>query len=95
MFKFNIITTYNDGEQVFFDIEMDQEDVENEKNFLHTLFREEPDLKSLIKYSVCQICKNTEELLPFLSERYGKYYFTHEDSDALNILNKYLEIRNN
>jgi len=33
MFKFNIITTYNDGEQVFFDIEMDQEDVENEKTF--------------------------------------------------------------
>jgi len=95
MFKFNVIATYIDDDQDFFDIEMNEEDVKNEKTFLHTLFREEQVLKSLIKYSVCQICKNTEELLPFLLKRNGKYYFTHEDSDVLNIRNKYLEIRYN
>jgi hypothetical protein len=95
MFKFNVIATYVDDDQDFFDIEMNEEDVKTEKTFLHTLFREETKLKSLNKYSICQICKNTEELLPFLFERNGKYYFTDEDPDVLNIRNKYLEIRNN
>ena len=95
MFKFNIIATYNDDDQDFFDIEMNEEDVKNEKTFLHALFREETKLKSLIKYSICQVGKNYGEILPFLLDRNGKYYFTHDDSDALNIRNKYLEIRYN
>ena len=95
MFKFDIIATYIDGEQDFFVIEMNDGDVKNEKTFLFALFREELQLKSMIKYSVCQKCKNIGELLPFLLERNGKYYFTDEDLDMLNIRNKYLEIRNN
>ena len=95
MFKFNIIATYNDDDQDFFDIEMNEGDVKNEKTFLFALFRQELELKSLIKYSICQVGKNYGEILPFLLDRNGKYYFTHDDSDALNIRNKYLEIRYN
>ena len=56
---------------------MNEEDVKDEKNFLHTLFRaEERMLKYIVGYSVTQVCKNIDEMLPFLIEGKGRYYFT-------------------
>lgn len=89
-FKFDIIATYKDDEQDYFDILMTDEDVKNEQAFLFSLFREEERLDSLIKYSICQLTKK-QEVLHFLLKRNGKYYFTDEDLDALKIKNKYLE----
>ena len=94
MYEFNIITTYDDGEQDIYDIEMTPNDVRNEKIFLFTLFRYENNVKSIVKYSICQKVKSLDDFLPFLRERNGKYYFTNEDMLALNIKNKYLELRN-
>lgn len=95
MVQFTVIATYNDDDQDFFDIEMNEAEVKDEKTFLHTLFREETKLKSLIKFSICQKFKKYDEILPFLLERNGKYYFTDEDPEMLSIRDKYLEIRNN
>ena len=94
MYMFNIITTYSDGEQDFFDIEMNNEQIKNEQSFLFTLFRGESNLTNIIKYSICQKCKNINEFLPFLRHRNGKYYFNEEDIEALNIKNKFLKYRN-
>jgi len=91
-YKFNVVVTYSDREQEIYDIEMN--DIENEESFLFRLFRSENNLKSIIKYSVCQLCKNIEEYLPFLERRNGKYYFNEEDVEALNIKNKFLRDMN-
>jgi len=94
MYEFNIIVTYIDGEQDIYDIEMNHNCVKNEKIFLFTLFREESNVTSIIKYSICQKLKNIDDFLPYLRDRNGKYYFTDEDETALNIKTKYLKLRN-
>ena len=65
------------------------------KIFLFNLFSGERDLKSINKYSVCQICKSEEELLDFLDIRDGKFYFNDSDIRALDIKNRFLNIEKN
>ena len=54
MIQFSVIATYVDNDQDFYTIEMNEEYVKDEKTFLYTLFREERQLKYIIKYSICQ-----------------------------------------
>lgn len=89
MYKFNIITTYLDGEQDIFDIQLDDMDVVDEENFLYTLFAGETNLDSIIKYSVLQVCQE-DEMLPFLRERNGKYFFNESDQKALDFKNNFI-----
>ena len=91
MYTFNVIATYEDGEQDIFDIELTDEQVRNQTRFLCVLFQDETKIDSLIKYSVCQTHpRGFEKLLSFLDVRHGKFFFTEEDMDALNIKNRYM-----
>jgi hypothetical protein len=89
MYKFNIITTYLNGEQDIFDIQLDDMDVVDDENFLYTLFEGETNLDSIIKYSVLQVCEE-DEMLPFLRDRNGKYFFDESDQEALDFKNNFI-----
>lgn len=92
MIEFRIFSTYVDDDVNHYIIEMNEEDVKDEKTFLHTLFKaDERMLKYIVKYSVHQICKNTDEMLPFLIEGKSIYYFTDEHPEMLSIRDKYLQ----
>ena len=94
MYSFNIIATYSDGDQDIFDIELNNIHVRDEKTFLLTLFESEIKLKNLIKYSISQSVDSVDELLPFIRERFGKYHFTEEDEELLNLKKNYLNLHN-
>lgn len=91
-YEFRIFSTYVDDDVNHYTIEMNEEDVKDEKKFLHTLFRaEERMLKYIVGYSVTQVCKNIDEMLPFLIEGKGRYYFTDQYPEMLSMRNEYLE----
>ena len=91
-YHFNIIATFSDCEQDIFGITLDSDDVKNEATFLATLFKGEDNLQTLIKYSVLQTGVTEAEMLPYLAQRGGKYYFTEECQNLLNFRNKFLKI---
>lgn len=92
MYNFNVITTYIDGDQDIFDIELNESHIKDEKSFLFALFEDEPNVESIIKYSVCQMCNTIDKLLYFIDRRNGKFIFNETDKNALNIKNAFLKI---
>lgn len=72
---------------------MNEDDVKDEKTFLFALFRfRERMVKYIVEYSVTQVYKNIDEMLPFLINGKGKYYFTDQHPEMLSIRDEYLEM---
>jgi len=93
MTEFKVFTTYVDDDVEFYTIEMNEEDVKDEKTFLFALFRvRERMVKYIVEYSVTQVYKNIDEMLPFLINGKGKYYFTDQHPEMLSIRDEYLEM---
>lgn len=95
MIEFKVFTTYVDDDVEFYTIEMSEEDVKDEKTFLYSLFRvrEARMIEYIVEYSVTQVCKNIDEMLPFLINGKGKYYFTDQHPQMLSIRDEYLEMK--
>ena len=93
MYTFNIILSMNDGEQEIFDIDMNDENVENEVTFLYSIFSELSDIEinNLCKISVFQY--GVENFLDYIIDSDGKFYFTSEDPYLLNIRDLYISQR--
>ena len=73
---FQVIATFEDGNQDIFDIEIV---IHDENKFLYEILDAiDYDVKNLIKLSICHIAKNKYEKLNWLYDRNGKYYFNYE-----------------
>ncbi|AGC02289.1 hypothetical protein H012_gp161 [Acanthamoeba polyphaga moumouvirus] len=78
------IFTFKYDEQEFWQTNIDKNITE--ECMITYIFEELGELgKQLVKISCCQFINDESELLPFLKERSGKYYFNHKinkDSDT-------------
>lgn len=91
--RVQFIFTYYHKDQEMCELEFDPNITE--KKFICKIFKElKEDVEDLWKISCCQFCKTENDLLPFLKERNGKYFFNYEinkDQDT----KKWLKIKNN
>jgi hypothetical protein len=92
--KFQIIASFENIDEVIFDLET--KNITNEDIFMKVIFDnlEFDEIKELTKLSICQTFKNKDEIMDWLIDRNGKYYFNYElndDSDT----KKWYEYKNN
>jgi hypothetical protein len=78
---FQIIATFEDGDQDIFEIDLGY--VNDEKNFITNILDSLDDekIKDLIKLSICHYKKDSEQNIEWLINRYGKYYFNYETNN--------------
>ena len=91
---FQIIATFEDGDQDIFEIDIGY--VNNEKNFIENILDclESEQIKNLIKLSICHYAKNGEPSVDWLMNRDGKYFFNYETNDD-NDTKEWYDFKNN
>ncbi|AVL95143.1 hypothetical protein ma756 [Moumouvirus australiensis] len=71
------IFTFKYADQIF--LRMDFDKNITEEHMITYIFKELDEIgKQLIKISCCQFVNNETEILSFLTNRSGKYYFNHK-----------------
>ena len=92
--KFQIIASFENIDQVIFDLET--KNITNEDIFMKVIFEnlDNDEIKELTKLSICQIIKNKDEIIDWLFDRNGKYYFNCELNDDPDT-KKWGEFKNN
>ena len=77
--RFQIIANFEKLDQDIFDIDLPQVYCEDEARFLTMILNcmEEDSIKDLAKLSVFQRAKSRSEVIEWLVERNGKYYFNY------------------
>lgn len=88
---FQVIATFEDGEQDIFDIKLSY--IKDEKEFVYIILNsiDIDNVKDLVKLSICQQIEKKSDIIEWLFKRNGKYYFNLDDDDT----KKWYEIKNN
>ena len=74
---FQVIASFDNLEQDIFEISIMANVIKSEYDMLEYMFdtMNTNDLKQLAKFSICQRIENERDILPWLLQTNGKYYF--------------------
>lgn len=82
--RFNVIATFENVDEDIIDIDLPETWYSDEEKFVKTIFDclQKEDIGELIKFSVFQSANNQTDIINWLIERDGKFFFNnHENKD--------------